>query len=51
MSRLTKILIGVGAVVVLLAALAVGGWYFFLKSDPGPTGPHRATPTASSGTA
>jgi polyisoprenoid-binding protein YceI len=34
MSRLTKILFGVGAVVVLLLALAVGGWYLFLKSDP-----------------
>ena len=50
MSRLTKILIGVGAVVVLLAALAAGGWYFFLKSDPEPPAEITKTTTVGGGT-
>ena len=50
MSRLTKILIGVGAVVVLLAALAVGGWYLFLKSDPEPPAEITKTTTVGGGT-
>jgi polyisoprenoid-binding protein YceI len=50
MSRLTKILIGVGAVVVLLAALAVGGWYLFLKRDPKPPAEITKTTTVGGGT-
>jgi polyisoprenoid-binding protein YceI len=49
MSRLTKVLIGVGAVVVLLVALAVGGWYFFLKSDPEPEAEITKTTTVGGG--
>ena len=50
MSRLTKILIGVGAVVVLLIALAVGGWYLFLKSDPKAPAEITKTTTVGGGT-
>jgi len=50
MSRLTKILIGLGAVVVVLAALAVGGWYLFLKSDPKPPAEITKTTTVGGGT-
>jgi polyisoprenoid-binding protein YceI len=49
MRLLTKILIGVGALVVLLAALAVGGWYFFLKSDPKPPAAITKTTTVGGG--
>jgi len=50
MSRLTKTLIGLGAVVVVLVALAVGGWYLFLKSDPKPPAEITKTTTAGGGT-
>ena len=50
MSRLTKILIAVGAVIVVLVALAVGGWYFFLKSDPAPPAKITKTTTVGGGT-
>src|SRR2546423_15239568 len=50
MRLLTKILIGVGALVVLLAALAFGGWYFFLKSDPKPPAAITKTTTVGGGT-
>jgi polyisoprenoid-binding protein YceI len=40
----------VGAVVVLLLALAVGGWYLFLKSDPKPPAEITKTTTAGGGT-
>jgi polyisoprenoid-binding protein YceI len=50
MSRLTKILIGVGAAVVLVVALAVGGWYFFIKSDPKPPAEITKTTTVEGGT-
>ena len=50
MSLLTKILIGVGAMVVLLIALAVGGWYLFLKSDPKPPAEITKTTTVGGGT-
>ena len=49
MRLLTKILIGVGALVVLLAALAVGGWYLFLKSDPKPPAAITKTTTVGGG--
>ena len=49
MRLLTKILIGVGALVVVLAALAVGGWYFFLKSDPKPPAAITKTTTVGGG--
>lgn len=47
MSRLAKILIGVVATVVVLAALAFGGWYFFLKSDPEPRAEIEDTPVVT----
>jgi polyisoprenoid-binding protein YceI len=47
--RLTKILIAVGAAVVLLAALAFAGWYFFLKSDTEPRVAIKKTPVAEGG--
>jgi hypothetical protein len=50
MRVLTKILIGVGALVVLLAALAFGGWYFFLKSDPKPPAAITKTTIVGGGT-
>src|SRR6266511_1476277 len=50
MSRLAKVLIGVGAVIVLLAVVAVGGWYFFLKSDPKPPAEITKTTVAGGGT-
>jgi polyisoprenoid-binding protein YceI len=50
MRRLTKILISLGAVVVVLVALAVGGWYFFLKSDPEPPAKITRTTTVGGGT-
>jgi polyisoprenoid-binding protein YceI len=50
MSRLVKILIAVGAVVVVLVALAFAGWYFFLKSDPEPPAKITRTPTVEGGT-
>src|SRR2546430_15530010 len=50
MRLLTKILIGVGALVVLLAALAFGGWYFFIKSDPKPPAAISKTTTVGGGT-
>src|SRR6266702_8623211 len=49
MRLLTKILIGVGALVVLLAGLAVGGWYLFLKSDPKPPAEITKTTTVGGG--
>jgi polyisoprenoid-binding protein YceI len=50
MRLLTKILIGVGALVVLLAGLAFGGWYLFLKSDPKPPAEITKTTTVGGGT-
>jgi len=50
MRRLWKILIGVGVVLVVLAGLAVGGWYFFLKSDPEPPAKITKTTTVGGGT-
>lgn len=50
MSRLTKILIGVGVAIVVLAGLAVGGWYFFIKSDPKPPAEITKTTTVGGGT-
>lgn len=50
MKLLTKILIGAGALVVLLAGLAVGGWYLFLKSDPKPPAEITKTTTVGGGT-
>jgi polyisoprenoid-binding protein YceI len=49
MRLLTKILIGVGALVVLFAGLAVGGWYLFLKSDPKPPAAITKTTTVGGG--
>ncbi|HEY3096686.1 MAG TPA: YceI family protein [Acidimicrobiia bacterium] len=49
MRRLTKILIAIGATVVLLVALAFAGWYFFLKSDPAPRVSIKKTPVAEGG--
>jgi polyisoprenoid-binding protein YceI len=50
MRLLTKILIGVGALVVLLTGLAFGGWYLFLKSDPKPPAEITKTTTVGGGT-
>jgi polyisoprenoid-binding protein YceI len=50
MSRLAKILIGVGAAVVLLVGLAIGGWYFFIKSDPEPPAEITKTTVVGGGT-
>jgi polyisoprenoid-binding protein YceI len=47
--RLTKILIAIGAAIVLLAALAFAGWYFFLKSDPEPRVSIKKTSVAEGG--
>ena len=47
MSRLVKILIGLGVAVVVLAGAAVAGWYFFLKSDPEPRAKIEDTPVVS----
>ena len=47
MSRLAKILIGLGVVVVVLAGAAVAGWYLFLKSDPEPRAKIEDTPVVS----
>jgi polyisoprenoid-binding protein YceI len=49
MRRLTKILIAIGAVIVVLVALAFAGWYFFLKSDPEPRVSIKKTPVAEGG--
>ncbi len=49
MRRLTKILIAIGATVVLLVALAFAGWYFFLKSDPEPRVSIKKTPVSEGG--
>src|SRR5260370_42344697 len=49
MRMLMKILMGVGALVVLLAALAFGGWYFSLKSDPKPPAAITKTTTVGGG--
>jgi polyisoprenoid-binding protein YceI len=50
MSRLTKILIGLGVAIVVLAGLAAGGWYFFIKSDPEPPAKITKTTTVGGGT-
>ena len=50
MSRLAKILIGLGVAIVVLAGLAVGGWYFFIKSDPKPPAEITKTTTVGGGT-
>jgi len=47
MSRLVKLLIGVGIAVVVLAGVAVAGWYFFLKSDAEPRVELEKTPVAT----
>jgi polyisoprenoid-binding protein YceI len=47
MSRLVKILIGLGVAVVVLAGAAVAGWYFFLKSDAEPRAKIEDTPVVS----
>ena len=49
MRRLTKILIAIGATIVVLVALAFAGWYFFLKSDPEPRVSIKKTPVAEGG--
>ncbi|HEV8206123.1 MAG TPA: hypothetical protein VGR04_05440, partial [Acidimicrobiia bacterium] len=50
MSRLTKILIGLGVAIIVLAGLAAGGWYFFIKSDPEPPAKITKTTTVGGGT-
>jgi polyisoprenoid-binding protein YceI len=47
MSRLVKILIGLGVAVVVLVGLAFAGWYFFLKSDPEPRAKIEETPVVA----
>ena len=47
MSRLAKVLIGLGVAVVVLAGAAVAGWYFFLKSDAAPPAKIKETPVVS----
>lgn len=47
MSRLAKVLIGLGIAVVVLAGAAVTGWYFFLKSDAEPRAAIKDTPVVS----
>jgi polyisoprenoid-binding protein YceI len=49
MSRLTKILIGVGAVVVVLAVLAFVGFKLFIESDPEPEAEITKTTTVEGG--
>jgi polyisoprenoid-binding protein YceI len=49
MRRLTKILIAIGATIVVLLALAFAGWYFFLKSDPAPRVSIKKTPVSEGG--
>jgi polyisoprenoid-binding protein YceI len=49
MRRLTKILIAIGAAIVVLVAGAFAGWYFFLKSDPEPRVSIKKTPVAEGG--
>ena len=49
MRLLTKVLIAIGAVIVLLVGLAFAGWYFFLKSDPEPRVSIKKTPVAEGG--
>ena len=49
MSRLAKILIALGAAIVLLGAAAFAGWYFFLKSDAEPRVSIDRTPVAEGG--
>src|SRR2546421_12880621 len=49
MRRLTKILIAIGAAIVVLVALAFAGWYFFLKSDPEPRVSIKKTTVAEGG--
>jgi polyisoprenoid-binding protein YceI len=50
MRLLYKILIAVGAAVVVLAGLAFAGWYFFIKSDPEPPAKITRTTTVEGGT-
>jgi polyisoprenoid-binding protein YceI len=50
MSRLTKILIGVGAGVVVLAVLAFVGFKVFIESDPEPEAEITKTTTVEGGT-
>jgi polyisoprenoid-binding protein YceI len=50
MSRLTKILIGVGAAVVVLAVLAFVGFKLFIESDPEPEAEITKTTTVEGGT-
>lgn len=47
MSRLVKILIGLGVAVVVLVGVAFAGWYFFLKSDPEPRAKIEETPVVT----
>lgn len=47
MSLVKKLLIGGLALVVVLAAVGVGVWYFFLKSDPEPKAAIEETPVVT----
>src|SRR6266849_6706726 len=49
MTRLTRILIAVAAVIAVLVVATVAGWYFFLKSDANPRAKITKTPVVESG--
>jgi polyisoprenoid-binding protein YceI len=49
MTRLTRILIAVAAVIAVLVVATVAGWYFFLKSDANPRAKITKTPVVQSG--
>ena len=47
MSRVVKVLIGLGVALVVLVGVAVAGWYFFLKSDAEPRLQLKKTPVVT----
>jgi polyisoprenoid-binding protein YceI len=47
MSRLAKILIGLGIAVVVLVGAAVAAWFLFIKSDPEPRAAIEETPVVT----